>query len=70
MNDDELIAAVAAGDDTALRDLFTRHAPWLAARLRVALPPPGVEDVLQETFLAVWSGARGCYGRRALPARW
>jgi hypothetical protein len=32
MDDDELIAAVAADDDTALRELFTRHAPWLAAR--------------------------------------
>ena len=28
----------------ALRELFTRHAPWLAARLRAALPPPDVED--------------------------
>jgi hypothetical protein len=34
MDDDELIAALAAGDDAALRELFTRHAPWLAARLR------------------------------------
>jgi RNA polymerase sigma-70 factor, ECF subfamily len=57
MDDDELIAALAAGDDAALRELFTRHAPWLAARLRAALPPPDVEDVLQETFLAVWKGA-------------
>ena len=60
MDDDELIAAVAAGNDTALRELFTRHAPWLAARLRAALPPSDVEDVLQETFLAVWRGA-GAY---------
>src|SRR5579871_1844106 len=52
MDDDELIAALAAGDDTALRELFTRHAPWLAARLRAALPPPDVEDVLQETIRA------------------
>src|SRR5579862_8830178 len=59
MDDEELIAALAAGDDTALRELFTRHAPWLTARLRAALPPPDVEDVLQETFLAVWRGARG-----------
>ena len=59
MDDDELIAALAAGDDAALRELFTRHAPWLAARLRAALPPPDVEDVLQETFLAVWQGAGG-----------
>src|SRR5580692_4966027 len=59
MDDDELIAALAAGDDMALRELFQRHAPWLAARLRAALPPSDVEDVLQETFLAVWAGASG-----------
>ena len=59
MDDDELIAAVAGGDDSALRELFTRHAPWLAARLRTVLPASEVEDVLQETFLAVWRGARG-----------
>ena len=59
MDDDGLIAAVAAGDDTALRELFSRHAPWLAARLRAVLPAADVEDVLQETFLAVWRGAGG-----------
>ena len=69
MYDDELIAALAAGDDTALRELFTRHAPWLAARLRAALPPPDVEDVLQETFLAVWKGARG-YRPNGTPQAW
>lgn len=69
MDDDELIAAVAAGDDTALRELFTRHAPWLAARLRAALPPPDTEDVLQETFLAVWKGARG-YRPQGAAAAW
>jgi RNA polymerase sigma-70 factor, ECF subfamily len=57
MDDDLLIAAVAAGDDSALRALFSRHAPWLAARLRSVLPAADVEDVLQETFLAVWRGA-------------
>jgi RNA polymerase sigma-70 factor (ECF subfamily) len=58
MDDDELIASLAGGDDTALRELFTRHAPWLAARLRAVLPASDVEDVLQETFLAVWKNAR------------
>ncbi|HEY5990807.1 MAG TPA: sigma factor, partial [Streptosporangiaceae bacterium] len=57
MDDDGLIAAVARGEDAALRELFSRHAPWLAARLRVVLPAAVVEDVLQETFLAVWRGA-------------
>ncbi len=36
MDDTDLIAAMAVGDDAALRELFSRHAPWLAARL-----PPG-----------------------------
>ena len=59
MDDDELVARVAAGDDTALRELFGRHAPWLAVRLRALLPAADVEDVLQETFLAAWRGAGG-----------
>lgn len=59
MDDNELIAAVAGGDHGALRELFTRHAAWLAARLRAVLPAADVEDVLQETFLAVWRGAAG-----------
>ena len=57
MDDDELVARLAGGDDGALRELFTRHAPVLAARLRAVLPPSDVEDVLQETFLAAWKGA-------------
>jgi RNA polymerase sigma-70 factor (ECF subfamily) len=57
MDDDELTAAVAAGDDSALRELFSRHAPWLAGRLRSVLRAADVEDVLQETFLGVWRSA-------------
>ncbi|MEU7677159.1 sigma-70 family RNA polymerase sigma factor [Micromonospora taraxaci] len=57
MDNEDLIAAMAGGDESALRELFSRHAPWLAVRLRAALPPPDVEDVLQETFLAAWRGA-------------
>jgi RNA polymerase sigma-70 factor (ECF subfamily) len=65
MDDDELIAAVARGDDGALRELFTRHARWLAARLRAVLPAADVEDVLQETFLGVWRGAAAYRGEGA-----
>lgn len=68
MGDDDLIAAVAAGDDVALRELFEQHAPWIAARLRRTLPADAVEDVLQETFLAVWRGARSYSGRGAVGA--
>jgi RNA polymerase sigma-70 factor (ECF subfamily) len=59
MDDDGLMAAVANGDHVALREVFTRHAPWLAARLRRLLPANAVEDVLQETFIGVWRGAGG-----------
>src|SRR5690349_7352999 len=59
MDDNDLIAALAAGDDRALRELFSRHAPWIAGRLRAVLPAADVEDVLQETFLGAWRGARG-----------
>jgi RNA polymerase sigma-70 factor (ECF subfamily) len=52
-----LIRGVAKGDDLALRELFQRHAPWVAARLRRAMPPDAVEDVLQETFIGVWRNA-------------
>ena len=69
MDDDELIASLAGGDDTALRQLFDRNAPWLAARLRKALPPQDVEDVLQETFLAAWKNAK-TYQPRGTPAAW
>src|SRR4051812_34458951 len=69
MDDDELISRLAAGDDGALRMLFTRHAPWLAARLRSVLPASDVEDVLQETFLAVWRAA-GDYRPQGSPGGW
>ena len=60
MKDTDLLARAAAGDDAALRELFRLHAPWLAARLRTVLPTAAdVEDVVQETFLAVWKGAAG-----------
>jgi RNA polymerase sigma-70 factor (ECF subfamily) len=69
MDDDELIARIAGDDDMALRELFTRHAPWLASRLRTVLPASDVEDVLQETFLAVWQAARG-YQAQGKAAGW
>jgi len=68
-DDDMLIARLAAGDDTALRELFARHAPWLAARLRAVLPISDVEDVLQETFIAVWRGA-GSYRPESAAGGW
>jgi RNA polymerase sigma-70 factor, ECF subfamily len=69
MDDDTLLLAVAVGDESALRTLFERHAPWLAARLRRVLPADVVEDVLQESFLAVWRGA-GAYAGKGEVGAW
>ena len=63
MDDDELIDRLAGGDETALRELFGRHAPVIATRLRALLPAADVEDVLQETFVAAWRGAGGYRAR-------
>jgi RNA polymerase sigma-70 factor (ECF subfamily) len=69
MGDERLIGAVARGDEKALKELFDRHAPWVAARLRRAMPAHAVEDALQETFIAVWRGAKG-YRSESPPGAW
>jgi RNA polymerase sigma-70 factor (ECF subfamily) len=69
MDDVALLAGVASGDSRALRHLYERHAGWIAGRLRLKMPPHAVEDVLQETFLAVWRGA-GRYGRSGDVGGW
>jgi RNA polymerase sigma-70 factor (ECF subfamily) len=54
-----LLTAVGEGDRTALRELYERHAPWLVPRLARRCADPGlVEEVVQDTFVAVWKGAR------------
>ncbi|GLW49833.1 RNA polymerase sigma24 factor [Streptomyces sp. NBRC 14336] len=58
-SDGDLLRAVAAdGDRRAFEELYRRFAPWLTARLRSRCADPGiVDDVVQETFLAVWRGS-------------
>ncbi|MFC4785170.1 RNA polymerase sigma factor [Nocardioides sp. MAHUQ-72] len=58
-SDAALVRDTAAGDSTALRELYDRHAPWLMARLtRRCNDREVVLDVLQDTFVAVWKDAR------------
>jgi RNA polymerase sigma-70 factor (ECF subfamily) len=68
-SDVELIAAVADDDRGALRELYDRHAPWLVVRLRHRAADPGlVAEVVQDTFVAVWQGARRYDGRGEVAA--
>ncbi len=57
--DEELIAAMAAGDRVALERLYRRHAPWIAGRLSTLTSSRDLaEEALQDTFVSAWRGAR------------
>lgn len=58
-SDVDLIAGVAEGSTAALEELHRRHAPWLTVRLsRRCADRAIVDEVLQDTFVAVWRSAR------------
>ena len=64
VDDAELVRAVADGDRRALESLYARHAPWLVVRLtRRCNDPHLVDEAVQDTFVAVWRGARRWDGR-------
>lgn len=53
--DEALLASIGGGDRDALRELYDRHAPWLVLRLRRrGVDELLAEEVVQDTFLAVW----------------
>lgn len=69
VTDADLLSATAGRDEGALRELYARHAPWIAARLaRRCADRDAVADVLQDTFVAVWHGADKFRGDGEVPA--
>lgn len=70
VNDAALLRQVADGDRRALEQLYARHAGWLLIRLGRRCADPGmVDEVVQDTFVAVWRSA-GRYGGRGEVAAW
>lgn len=68
--DAELLAMVAGGSTAALEVLYRRHAGWITLRLsRRCADPATVDEVLQDTFVAVWKGA-GRYRGTGEAAAW
>lgn len=64
-----LLLAVGAGDRRALAELYAVHAPWLVLRLSRRCNDPGlVDEVVQDTFVAVWRGAHRWDGRGQVAA--
>ncbi|GGO87035.1 RNA polymerase sigma24 factor [Wenjunlia tyrosinilytica] len=54
----ELVTAAADGDRRAFEELYRRYAVWLSLRLRGRCADAAlVDDVVQETFLAIWRGS-------------
>ncbi len=69
-DDQALVARIARGDRAALDALYRVHAGWLTARLqRRCREPELVDSAVQDTFLAVWRGAKK-YKRKGDVGAW
>jgi len=68
-SDQVLLEAIARRDRGALRALYERHAPWLFLRLSRRCSDGGVvEEVVQDTFVAVWRKPDAYRGSGAVAA--
>jgi RNA polymerase sigma-70 factor (ECF subfamily) len=67
--DSQLLAAIVDGDREAFAELYRRHLPWLLVRLgRRCSSPELVDEVVQDTFVAVWRSAGRWAGRGEVAA--
>jgi RNA polymerase sigma-70 factor, ECF subfamily len=67
----ELLQRIAARDDTALAALYDRHCrAAYSLILRIVRSPADADDVLQETFVRVWTRADTYDARLGAPAAW
>jgi RNA polymerase sigma-70 factor (ECF subfamily) len=70
-DDLSLLQRIAARDDAALAELYDRHSRLAFAIIRrVVQSPSDAEEVLQETFVRVWSRAETYDARLGSPAAW
>jgi RNA polymerase sigma-70 factor, ECF subfamily len=62
-SDRDLVVGVSRGEREALAELYARHGSWLLLRLSRRCSDTGlVDEVIQDTFLAVWRGASRYHG--------
>jgi len=70
-DDLSLLERIAARDDAALAELYDRHHRLAFAIIRrIVQSPSDAEEVLQETFVRVWSRAETYDARLGSPAAW
>ena len=66
-SDEDLIAALRAGDESAFAELIDRHSPALLRVARTYVPSRAVaEEVVQETWIGVMRGIDSFEGRSSL----
>lgn len=69
--DHVLIGQIVLRDESALTALYDRHSRLVySVALRVVRAAPDAEEVLQETFVRVWSRADTYESRLGSPAAW
>ena len=67
MNDQELLSKVSAKDEDAFKELYSRYnLPVFNYLLRLVHQTTSAEDLLQETFLAIWQGAEKFRGKSSV----
>jgi len=70
-SDDDLVAALAGGDEQALLALYSRHVrPVYALVLRMLHDDDVAEEVVQDAFLRIWRGASDFDPRRSTLRSW
>jgi RNA polymerase sigma factor (sigma-70 family) len=70
-SDEQLLEAIAAGDEGALAELYDRFGRVAyGVALRILRDQALAEDAVQEAFLAVWRSAESYRRERAKPATW
>src|SRR5262245_40457728 len=57
-SDEELMRALVAGSEDALRPLYARYAPLVFGLAAQTLERATAEEIVQDVFLSVWKNAR------------
>ena len=69
-SDDDLVRAVAAGDERSLRRLIDRHGPKLRAVAAQFLDAGAADDAVQDAFIRLWRNAARFDPTRAALSTW
>ena len=73
MDDEKLLRRLQKGDTGALEALIRRYTPYVSAaayRVRGSLPREELEEVVADTFVALWSHAGGLEPERGTLRAW